>query len=257
MLFGSVLAYEMGQDKMDAEPAAPAAAAAPQPAPAPPALSPLGSLRALVQLLEAAVKAKETRLTGRVLRAAAAIRAHLTGPLLADFFSSSLADDVGSREYLVAQARAVRGVAGAHACAHGGAGRGARTPMQRPFDRARAAPQAPAGAPAAMDTDEASSSAPQQQPGNDGVAKPSSTPEVELCCFMLLLMHLIDQKKPEQARGMARWGPHGAGCGAARCGARAAAAAACMRIAPAHQCPHAQHPRARTRLHPCRPRAWP
>jgi len=56
------------------------------------------------------------------------------------------------------------------------------------------AEQASVGQVAAMDTTEASSSGRAESP------KPTNTPEVEILCFMLLLMNLLDNKKAQQAK---------------------------------------------------------
>jgi hypothetical protein len=60
--------------------------------------------------------------------------------------------------------------------------------------------QALASEDTAMDTAEASTS------GSDPAAglppKHSNTPEVEMYCFMLLLMYLMDAKKPQQVNSV-------------------------------------------------------
>lgn len=91
----------MAEDKMQTDEAPTTTAPA---TPEPPKPTVQDSLQAVVAMLEKSVKMKETRsLTGRVLRQTATIRKQLTAEVLHKFLSSTLAQDLESKAFLLSQ----------------------------------------------------------------------------------------------------------------------------------------------------------
>jgi len=222
-----------------AKKAAAEAAAAPPEAPPPPPPTPIEQLRANTELLEKAVRAKETRvLSGRLLRQTAAVRRALDADTLAGYVREALPAGLPARDMLLDALSKAR--AGSQRRQQRRCSLLARTAGQEPDCTASvpivrchtsvqhvrhtspqhwtpgpqsggrsqtfAAPGRRAAARAAQAGDgmETDAAAPPAAPAENGAGAVGLLPEVEAYAFLLVVTLLVDRKQYPEVRARPR-----------------------------------------------------